>query len=155
MIQDALLLVSGAISSANVITGQTVTGTGNVLSTNTIDLSQARDIGEGNDCFLRTQVGTAQAGCTSVEVQAITADDAALTSNVTVIGTTGAIPLASLVAGARFVVDINPRIASKGQRYLGARYVIVGTSTAGTFVTDYGIEIQDGAKSYPSGFAII
>lgn len=155
MIADNNLLVSGAVSAAGVVSGQTVTGTGNVLSTNTIDLLQARDIGEGADFYLRTQVGTAQAGCTSVEIQAIAADDSALSSNVAVIGSTGAIPLASLTAHARFATAINPRLASKGQRYIGARYVIVGTSSAGTFVTDFGLEVQDGQKFYPSGFAVL
>jgi len=135
---------------------QTVTGTNtSVLSTNTIDLGIQRDIGEGRDLYLRTQVGTAFAGATSVEIQAIVADDAALTTNVTVIGSSGAIPLASLTAAARFAVELNPRIGSKGQRYLGARYVIVGTGSAGTVTSDIGIEIQDGAKFYPVGTVVI
>ena len=155
MIQDARLLVSGSISASdNSITGQTVTGTGNVISTNVIDLLQNRDLGEAQELYIRAQVGTAQAGGTSVEIQAITADDAALSSNVTVIGSTGAILTAALTAGARFAAEVNPRIGSKGQRYLGIRYVIVGTSTAGTIVADFGIEIQDGQKFYPSGFTI-
>lgn len=155
MIVDANLQVSGTITG-NTVTGQTVTGTNtSVLSTNTIDLLQNRDIGEGKDLYLRSQVVTAVAGATSIEIQAIAADDAALTSNVTVIASTGAIPLASLTAGARFAAEVNPRIANKGQRYLGARYVIVGIGTAGAFVSDFGIEIQDGQKFYPSGFAVI
>jgi hypothetical protein len=154
MIVDNNLLVSGSISG-NTVTGQTVTGTGPVLSTNTIDLMQARDVGEGEDLFIRSEVVTAVAGATSIEVQAITADDAALSANVTVVGTTGAIPAASLTAGARFAAKMNPRIGSKGQRYLGARYVITGTGTAGAFVTDFGLETQDGQKFYPAGFAVL
>ena len=157
MIQDARLLLSGSISSSdNSITGQTVTGTNtSVLSTNTVDLSTTRDIGEGADLFGRFQVATAAAGGTSVEFQVVTADDAALTTNVTVIGSTGAIVTASLTAGARFACDVNPRLASKGQRYVGLRYVIVGAMTAGVYVGDLGAEIQDGQKFYPSGFAIL
>lgn len=156
MIVDALLVVSGAVSAAGVVSGQTVTGTGNVLSTNTVDLLQNRDIGEGNDLVkLRAEILTAFAGATSVEIQAIVADDAGLTTNVAVIGTTGAIPLASLAAGARFAAELNPRIGNKSQRYLGARYVIVGTGTAGAVFTDFGSEIQDGQKFYPSGFAVL
>jgi hypothetical protein len=154
MIVDNNLLVSGSISG-NTVTGQTVTGSGSVLSTNTIDLLQARDIGEGENLSIRSEVVTAVAGATSIEVQAIAADDAGLTANVTVVGTTGAIPVASLTAGARFVADLNPRIGSKGQRYLGARYVITGTGTAGAFVTDFGLETQDGQKFYPAGFAVL
>jgi hypothetical protein len=137
-------------------TTQTVTGTNtSVLSTNTIDLGVTRDMGEGRDLYLRSQVTTAFAGATSVEVQAIVADDAALTTNVTVIGSSGAIPLASLTLAARFAVELNPRLGSKGQRYLGARYVIVGAGSAGAVTSDIGIEVQDGAKFYASGFAVI
>jgi hypothetical protein len=154
MIVDNSMLVSGSISG-NTVTGQTVTGSGNKLSTNAIDLLQARDVGEGCSLFIRSEVVTTVAGATSIEIQAITADDAALSSNVTVVGTTGAIPVASLTAGARFAAELSPRIGSKGQRYLGARYVIAGTGTAGAFVTDFGIEVQDGQKFYPAGFAVL
>lgn len=156
MLQDARLLLSGSISSVdNSITGQTVTGASAVLSTNTVDLSQTRDMGEGGDLFGRFQIGTAFAGLTALEMQVVTADDAALSTNLTVIGTTGAIAVASLTAGARFACDINPRLASKSQRYIGLRYVPTGTGTAGVVVGDVGAEIQDGQKFYPSGFAIL
>ena len=157
MLQDAKLLLSGSISASdNSITGQTVTGTNTtVLSTNTVDLSQVRELGEGNDLFGRFQVATAASGGTSVEFQVIVADDAALTTNVTLVGTTGPIAVASVTAGARFACDINPRIASKGQRYMGLRYALVGAVAAGAYVGDVGAEIQDGQKFYPSGFAIL
>lgn len=153
MITDALLQLSGTIVG-NTVTGQTVTGTGNVISTNTVDLVKSQDIGQGEDLYLRSQVTAAFAGATSVEIQAIAADDAALTSNITVIATTGPIPVASLVAGGRFAACLRPRIASLGQRYLGARYVITGTGTAGALFTDIGLEIQDGQKFYASGFQV-
>lgn len=153
---DNNLLVSGSVSAAGVVAGQNVFSAGtSVLSTNTIDLLQARDMGEGADLFGRFEYTTAAAGGTSIEHQIIVADDAALTTNVTVIGTTGAIPVAQLTAGARFACDINPRLASKGQRYMGARYVSVGTTTAGAVMGDVGIEVQDGQKFYPAGFAVL
>jgi hypothetical protein len=156
MIVDALLMLAGSISG-NTVTGQTVTGTNtSVLSANTVDLSQARDLGEGDpDLYLRAETIVAASGGTSVEFQAIAADDAALTTNVTVIGTTGAIAIASLVAGSRFAAALNPRIASKGQRYLGGRFVLVGAVTAGAYAMDVGLEVQDGQKFYPSGFAVL
>lgn len=156
MYVDNNLVVSGAVSSTGAISAQTVTGTNtNVLSTNTIDLGVARDMGAGSDFLkVRSEVLTAFAGATSVEIQAIVADDAALTTNVTVIGSTGAIPLASLTLGARFAAEINARIGSKGQRYLGVRYVIVGIGSAGAVFTDFGMEVQDN-KAYPSGFAVL
>jgi predicted RecA/RadA family phage recombinase len=154
MYVDGNLVVSGSVANGS-FSGQTVTGTGNVLSTNTVDLLQARDLGEGEDFYLRALVTTAEAGATSVEIQAIAADDAALSTNVTVIGSSGAVPVASLTAGARFAVELNPRIGSKGQRYIGARYVITGTSTAGAIYADFGIEVQDGQKIYPAGFSVL
>ena len=134
---------------------QTLVGTGNILSTNTIDLSQTRDMGEGNDLYARFQVGTAVAGGTTVDMQVITADDAGLTTNVTVIESSGAVPIAQLTAGKRFVQTISPRIGSNGQRYLGIRYVVTGTSTAGTITADVGLDFQGNARAYPSGFTVL
>ena len=154
MICDSLLLVSGTVTG-NTVAGQTVTGTNtSVLSTDKIDLLQNRDIGEGEGIYMRSQVLTAVAGATSIAIEAVVADDAALSTNLTIIDSTGAIPLASLTAGARFGLRLNPRLASLGRRYLGARYTIVGTGTAGAFFTDFGIELQD-QKSYPSAITVI
>lgn len=156
MYLDNNLLVSGSVSATGVVSGQNVFSAGtSVLSTNTIDLLQPRDLGEGEDLYGRFEVTTAAAGGTSIEMQIIVADDAALTTNVIVIGTTGAIPVASMTAGARFACAINPRLANKGQRYVGARYVSVGTTTAGAVVGDIGLEVQDGQKFYPSGYAVL
>jgi hypothetical protein len=155
MYVDALLTLSGS-ASGNTISYQSASGTDtSVLSTNTIDLSIARDMGEGQELYGRFEVGTAASGGTSIEMQIIATDAAALTGNVTVIGTTGAIAVASLTAGARFACAINPRLASKGQRYLGARYVTVGATTAHTVFADIGIGVQDGAKFYANGFAVL
>ena len=153
MIMDSLLTLSGSVSG-NTWTGQTVTGSSAVLSTNTVDLSQARDIGEGEKLFLRLAVGTAFTGLTALTCEVIIADDAALTSNVTVVGSTGAIPVAQLTAGARFACGINPRIGSVGKRYVGARYTPTGTGTAGTLIGEIGTDIQDGQTYYPSGFSV-
>lgn len=159
MYLDRNLIVSGSIggtAAAPSITGQTVTGNSAVVSTNTIDLLEASDIGEGDE-FLRARanVTVAFTGLTALTIEAIQADDAALTSNVTVIGSSGAIPVASLTAGALFEINLNSRIASRGQRYLGLRYTPTGTGTAGAILGDFGIDIQDGRKFYPSGFTVL
>jgi len=155
MIIDNNLIVSGG-SAANVVTGQTVTGASAVLSSNTVDLGQNRDIGQGNDLLkARVEVVTAFAGLTALTVEAVQADDAALSSNVTVIGSSGAIPVASLTAGARFSIELNPRIGSVGQRYLGLRYTPTGTGTAGAIFGDFGAEYQGGQKTYPGGFSVL
>jgi hypothetical protein len=154
MITDNNLILSGSWANGT-WTPQTVTGASAVLSTNTVDLSQARDIGEGAELNLRVGVPTAFTGLTALTMEIIVADDAALTTNVTVIGSSGAIPVASLTAGSRFAVGANPRIASKGQRYLGARFTPTGTGTAGAVIAELGTEIQDGQKFYPAGFAVL
>lgn len=136
-----------------VSTAQALTTT--AVSTDKVDLTQARDIGEGTRLFMNFAVPTALTGGTSVNFEAVVADDAALTTNVTVIGATGAIAAASLVAGAQFDVGLQPQVASLGRRYLGARYTIVGTFSAGTVTTDIVHDIQDGKKFYPGGFTVV
>lgn len=109
MITDAFLRVSDA---------QALTTT--AVSTNTIDLGVARDMGAGEDLYMYFTVPTALAGGTSVTFQAITSAAAALTSP-TVVGSTAAVVTASLVAGYKAAIRINPSVFALGQRYLGAQ----------------------------------
>ncbi len=156
MYVDNNLLLSGAVSAAGALSSQAVIGTDtSVLSTNAIDLGVARDLGEGQQLYGRFECMTVGAGGTSVEFQIIASDAAAGTGNVQVVGTSGAIPIASVIAGARFVAAITPRLASKGQRYLTARYVFVGAVSGGAYMADIGTDLQDGQKFYPNGFAIL
>ena len=159
MFVDAALLVSGTLAGTAIapsVTGQTVTGASAVLSTNTIDLTTARDVGEGNDLLkLLVEVTTTFTGLTALTIEAIQADDAALSSNVTVIGSSGAIPVANLTAGKRFMAELNARIGSTGQRYLGARFTPTGTGTAGAVVAHFGDQVHDGQKFVTSGFAVL
>lgn len=143
MMVDALLCVAGSITG-NTVTGQAVNGNGTtVVSGSSIDLGVARDVGEGKPLYARIQVTTSFAGGTSGEFQIITADDAALTTNVTVLGTTGAVAVASLAAGARLAAVVSPRLLSNARRYLGIQCVNVGNNTAGSVFADFGIELQD------------
>ena len=144
MITDKLLRVS---------TDQAVTTT--AVSTDTVDLSIARDMGEGGDLFMNFAMTEAFAGGTSTNFEIIIADNAALSSNVVVIGASGAIVTASLTLGTNVAVRLNPQIASLGKRYLGARYTVSGTNTAGKVVADIVTDIQDGKKFYASGFAVV
>jgi hypothetical protein len=144
MITDQLLRVS---------TNQAVTTT--AVSTDTIDLSQARDIGEGQDLFMNFALTAAFAGGTSTNFEVIIADNAALSSNVVVVGASGALVTAGLTLGANIAVRINPIIGSLGKRYMGARYTVVGTNSAGTVTADIVMDIQDGKKFYASGFSVV
>lgn len=144
MITDKFLRVSDA---------QAVTTT--AVSTDKIDLSVAREIGEGDDLFMVFSVGTAFAGGTSINFQVTVADDAALSTNATTIGMSGVILTAALTASSQQVVRLNPQIASLGRRYLGATYTVVGTMSAGTVTADIVTDIQDGKKFYANGFAVL
>ena len=143
MITDKLLRVS---------TDQALTTT--AVSTDTVDLSIARDMGEGHPLSMNFAVTTALAGGTSVKFEVVSSASADLSSP-TVIGSTDAIVTASLVAGYNTAVRINPQIASKGQQYLGARYTISGTYTSGKVTADVVTDIQDGRKFYASGFSVV
>lgn len=156
MYLDNNLLLAGSVSAAGAWTPQTATGTNtSVLSTNAIDLSVARDMGEGQDLFARAECTTAASGGTTVEFQVIASDAANGTGNVQVVGTTGPIPVASVTLGSRFALGINPRLALKGQRYLTGNFVFVGAVAAGAYIMDIGLDVQDGQKLYPNGFAVL
>ena len=142
MITDSLLRVSE---------DQAVTST--AVSTNTVDLGVARDIGEGTALYMNFALTEAFANGTSVLFEVITSASANLGSP-TVIGSSAAIVTASLTLGKNIVVTLNPEIAGKGQRYLGARYTVAGTMNAGKVTADIVETIGDGQKYYASGFTV-
>ena len=141
MITDAFLRLSDA---------QALTTT--AVSTNTIDLGVARDVGAGEEIYVYFTVPTALAGGTSVTFQVITSAAANL-GTPTVVGSTTAVPTASLVAGYKTAVRVNPTVFVNGQRYLGAQYTISGTYTSGAVTADIVLDIAD-QKLYASGFSV-
>ena len=155
MITDQLLIVSGSNTITNgvtTITGQAITG--DAYSTDTIDLSQARDIGEGMPLYMVFTVVTAFDNLTSLDLEVVASANANLSSH-TVLAETNVL-LAGLTAGKQYVVTIPPQIASLGLRYLGARYDVNGTNpSAGSILTQIVTDIQDGKKFYASGFTVL
>ena len=141
MITDAFLRLSDA---------QALTTT--AVSTNTIDLGVARDVGAGEEIYVYFTVPTALAGGTSVTFQVVTSAAANL-GTPTVVGSTTAVPTASLVAGYKTAVRVNPTVFTNGQRYLGAQYTISGTYTSGAVTADIVLDIAD-QKLYASGFSV-
>jgi hypothetical protein len=132
MILDAQLLLSGSLTSSGV-TGQAANGSGNVLSSNTIDIAplalggnQPGDLGAGERFGLIFDVLTAPTVGTSVRFQLIQADDAALTSNVQVINQTDDMPIANLPAGTLVPLNWDRAAPYAPKRYIGARYVNTG-----------------------------
>jgi len=160
MITDNFLRLSGSLT-AGTATGQAVTATAN--STNVVDLSLARDIGEGDDVYVSFSVGsafTAAGAATLTPTVVVSAADTLTTP--TTLGTGGTIAVASLVAGYTFVIRVNPQLfyssttnSSLGLRYLGVIYTVAtGPMTAGTITADVVLDIQDGKKFYASGFLV-
>jgi hypothetical protein len=161
MITDNFTIFSGALSAAGVLSGQAVGGAASVVSTNSYDTgprslgnNQPVDFGQGGPVEFMIQTLVAPATPTAVEFQIVQADDGALTSNVEVLVSSGAIPVASLVAGAiQFLTPDSNLRASK--RYIGVRYVITGTNTtSGTFFASIVAGKQDKLTAYRSGYAV-
>lgn len=126
------------------------------VSTNTIDLSQARDVGEGKPLYMVFTVTTAftrAAGALTVTFNTLIDDDAALGSPTT-LASTGAIAKADLAVGAQFVLQIPPVLGSKGLRYLGASFTNSATADTGKVTVDIVETFQDGKKFYPSGYTV-
>lgn len=150
MITDAFLL----LSSAQVVTASAV-------STNTIDLSVARDMGPGHNlnAVFTVDVAALAAGAATVTFQVISSASAALTSP-TVLISTDAIGKAELTLGRRPIqITIPPSVLAAqpiGQRYLGVQYVVAtGPLTAGSFSATISDSQVSVGKLYPSGFTVI
>ena len=149
MMTDALLQLASA---------QAVTAT--AFSTNTIDLSQNRDIGMGSDLYAVVTVDAAAtaAGAATVNFQVVTSANANLSSP-TIIGQTDAIAKTELTLGRKPIAIPIPAAALLaqpiGQRYLGLQFTVgTGPLTAGSF--SVAIVNSDVAmnKNYPSGFTV-
>jgi hypothetical protein len=162
-ILDALALFSGSISNG-AVTGQTVTGTDTSVVSNSYDTQagltintggQSVDLGKGEEMDVEIDVTTAFAGGTSVEFQFVSADDGALSTNLTVLGSTGAIPTASVPAGTRITLDV-PRCDPRTlRRYVGVRYVLVGAMSAGAVSAGLTANAGDLPQpSFKSGYTV-
>jgi hypothetical protein len=135
---------------------QAITAT--AVSTDTIDLGVARDLGVSGDLKWVVTVDQVFNNLTSLEIQAISSANANL-SSANVIGSTGAIVLAQLTAGRRPIVLSLPRSLLStlpvGQRYIGLNYVVVGTApTTGQVTAGLVLGVQDIGKVYASGYSL-
>lgn len=162
MIYDAAMLLSGSVSANNVLTGQSLVGTGSILSANTVDIAplalggnQPGDFGVGENLFVEFGISATVTGGTSVQFQLIQADDAALTSNVQVISSTDALPIASLTLGQLIPLRWSPASPRPAKRYIGARYVIVGTNTAGAVTAGVVKDAVTTQQNYKSGYTVL
>lgn len=147
MYTDALL----QLSSAQAVTTSDV-------SDNTVDLGVAKNVGAGEQIYVRVTVDEAATadGAATVNFQVIQSAAANLGS-ATVIGQTGAIPKANLAINKSFDIPI-PRsfVNMPGQRYLGLNYEVgTGPLTAGKFSATIVLQGADSvSNSYASGFSV-
>lgn len=144
MITDAQLL----LESSRAITAATT-----YVSTNTIDLGVARDVGASDKLFVFHNVEVAGADGTSVRFELITSAAANLGSP-TVIAVSPTVLLAALTLNAAFAQKVPHLINGVGQRYLGSQIVSVGTFTALTISSRMVLGFSD-VKYYASGFTIL
>ena len=149
MMTDALLQLSSA---------QAVTAT--AVSTNTIDLRTARDIGQGTNLYALFTVDTTAtaAGAATVNFQIITSANANL-SSANIISQTDAIAKTELTAARKPIVLCIPSSILNslpiGQRYLGVQYTVgTGPLTAGAFSCALTLEDPGVGKNYASGFTV-
>lgn len=87
-----------------------------------------QDLGTGEDVYLVISVGTAFAGATSLQADFVSDSAANLTTAPVTHLSTGAVPVASLTGGIIFAAKLP---AGSYKRYLGVKYTIAGTGTAG------------------------
>lgn len=145
MILDTNLLLTNAVSFAAVA--------GTATTTNVIDLGlAARNPFNGEDIFAVVSITTAflSAGASTTEFRFVTdaQDPMATDGTATFHGSTGAIPKALLVVGARFVVSLN-KLGPVSERFLGLNVVTaVATTTAGAATIDIMTTVPDTWRPY-------
>jgi len=140
MLLDAQLMVS----TSQVVTTSTV-------STNAIDVGAGvvRNVGWGEEMRMMAQIAATFTGGTSLQVEIICADDAALTTNVTSMALGPVVPVASLTAGGALPLDLV--LPTNTRRFIGCRYNVVGTMTAGQITAGL-VHDTDRQKYYASGY---
>ena len=117
--------------------------------------TQNRDIGSGTDLYVYFTVTTALANGTNATFQAVASSSATLASGNIVVGEVSLIVTADLGVGQQVAVRVSPqRLGATALQYLGAQVVTTGTHSAGAISADLVMDIQDGKRSYASGFSI-
>lgn len=142
--------------------------TATALSTNVVDLSQDRSIGNGEPMCVMFNVEVAAdqtTGDEDYQFDVEYASDAGLTTARKLIGrrifesgTPGA-PAEDadlLVAGFKFIIPIPPAALSESERFLGVRYTLAGTTptiTVSAYLMPMSM-IEVGQVSFPKGYTI-
>jgi hypothetical protein len=138
--QQSLAVAAGAVLSTNTVdlrpTGTNPAGNNTVVpgATAGVTLTPINDVARGQQLEPLVQITEAFAsgGAATLTVEIITADDAALTTNVTSRATTGALALATLILGRQLNLAIPPGVT---QRYMGMRYTIAAAAMTSGRIT--------------------
>lgn len=111
-------------------------GAGTQVSTNTIDLTVAKNLAKGKQLYAVIIIDETFANSTSINFQVVT-DTVANLASPTVQIETGAIAIGSLTAGrAAIVIPIGSAIGTE-ERYLGLNYVEAGSASNAGKVTAF------------------
>tara|TARA_R110002074_G_scaffold87320_1_gene192755 strand:- start:9 stop:452 length:444 start_codon:yes stop_codon:yes gene_type:complete len=124
---------------------------GTYLATNQIDLQEARDMGNGQPLYLVIQIDAAvtSGGSATVQFRLRSDSTAAIHATTSTAHTdTGAIAVATLVAGYTQVIPL-PLEGESYERYLGVQAIVAtATTTAGTYSAFLTLD-PIGWKAYP------
>lgn len=159
MILDGNLVFDGTIGvgvGGSIVGVNQFASGATTTSTNVIDLLNARDIGDGGDSAgtnlaVQYLITTAFTGGTSVNFQIQGSTD---NVTYTVYAETGAILVAALTVGAKFVLrmpSVNPDLGP-APRYLRCAYVNAGANTTGAVITVLGT--PDDNRYYKPGIVV-
>ena len=143
-------------ATAQVLDGET----GTVVTEGSLPLSISssylRDLGAGAPVSMRFYLDAAITDTTSCEFQVVLASNTALSSNVLLLASSGAVLSADLTAGAYFdvLVPSVPPTLGDGllRQHLGGRVVINGTVTAGTFTAGLVVGSAGRPRKFVTGY---
>lgn len=125
---------------------QVITGTGTVVSTDSIDLLTAnRNVGRSFPLRMFCNVTVALAGGTSIQAQVIQSANSNLSSP-DVLASGPVVALAAAIAGAEL---LDTAIPGTSKRYLGLQFVLVGTFT-GSGAVQGGVVAETENQPYPA-----
>lgn len=106
------------------------------------------DMGEGYPMYFVALVTEDMAGGTSMQVNLVTADDDALSTNKVTLVSSAVVALADATAGAKLLMVALPK--ADYARYLGITVTRVGTSTAGA-LSAFLTQDPPNWRAYPEG----
>jgi hypothetical protein len=135
-------------------TAQAITAT--ALSTNVVDLTKVRDIGEGEDFYIGLLVTTAftdTGSDSTVSVDLVTDDNASLSSPAIVRNLT--LFAALTAAGTIRFFKIPVEAGVNYERYIGLNYTVAGGNLTTGAITAFVTKDIQKYKAYAAGFSIL